>query len=257
MSNQAHGASAPTVFSYQDRQLRVEYDTNGGLLFHVGDLCTILEHSNPSQAVRQHVHEDDLTKREVIDALGRPQMTIFVREPGMWALILGSHAPAARPVKRWVTAEVLPTIRRTGVYADTAQRLTHCTPREIQENLKLAVEAYLKDRTRDEIEQEVQEAKRLLDEALTKVEAGADPLTAVYQDQIYNAWKILWRDATDEYVLNRQRAKLARVSVTFLNRISRTCRREFKENQRHKTALRKDTWWLLCKTRTNCVAKRV
>lgn len=107
-------------FSYQNRPLRIEPDSDGEPLFHVGDLCALLEHSNPSQAVRQHVQEDDLTKREVIDALGRPQMALYVREPGMWSLILGSHAPSAQTVKRWVTSEVLPSIRKTGAYATPA-----------------------------------------------------------------------------------------------------------------------------------------
>lgn len=112
-------ASALTLFafSYQNHPLRVKQDADGEPLFHAGDLCAILGHCNPSQAIRQHVDECDLTKREVIDSLGRTQIANFVREPGMWALILGSHAEYAKPVKRWVTAEVLPSIRKTGSYA--------------------------------------------------------------------------------------------------------------------------------------------
>lgn len=114
MTNSVLPVSAVS-FSYQNRPLRVEQDTNGDPLFHVGDLCAILEHTNPRQAVRQHVDPEDVTKRDTLTAGGK-QETLFVREPGMWSLLLGSHAPAAQPVKRWVTAEVLPVIRKTGRY---------------------------------------------------------------------------------------------------------------------------------------------
>ncbi len=102
--------------SYQNHPLRVEKDAYGAPLFHVGDLCAILGHLNPRQAVRRHVDDDDVTKRDVIDSLGRTQLANFVSEPGMWALILGSETQAAKPVKRWMTAEVLPSIRKTGSY---------------------------------------------------------------------------------------------------------------------------------------------
>lgn len=109
-------ALVPFSFTYKNHPLRVEKDADGEPLFHVGDLCAILGHTNPSQAIRQHVDACDLTKREVIDSLGRIQVANFVTEPGMWALILSSHAENAKPVKRWVTAEVLPAIRKTGSY---------------------------------------------------------------------------------------------------------------------------------------------
>jgi prophage antirepressor-like protein len=64
-----------------------------------------------------HVDEDDLTKREVIDSLGRAQLTNHVNESGLYALILSSTLPSAKVFKRWVTSEVLPAIRKTGKYA--------------------------------------------------------------------------------------------------------------------------------------------
>lgn len=104
------------AFSYQDAPLRVEIDEDGQPLFHAGDLCKILGYANPRDAVRRHAHEGDIVKRDVIDSLGRKQQVNFLREPGMWSLILGSETAAAKPVKRWVTADVLPSIRKTGEY---------------------------------------------------------------------------------------------------------------------------------------------
>ena len=55
-------------------------------------------------------------KRDTPTTSGTQSMN-WVCEPGMWSLLLASHAPNAKPVKRWVTSEVLPSIRKTGSYA--------------------------------------------------------------------------------------------------------------------------------------------
>jgi prophage antirepressor-like protein len=75
----------------------------------------MLGYANPRDAVARHVEEEDVVKRDTLTE-GGTQLATWVREPGMWSLILGSHAPNAKPVKRWVTAEVLPSIRKHGVY---------------------------------------------------------------------------------------------------------------------------------------------
>jgi prophage antirepressor-like protein len=103
------------AFAYQDAPLRVETDTDGEPLFHAGDLCAILGYANPRDAVRRHVDPEDVVKRDTLSA-GGLQETTWVREPGPWSLVLGSETSAAKPVKRWVTAEVLPSIRKTGGY---------------------------------------------------------------------------------------------------------------------------------------------
>jgi len=103
-------------FSYESHVLRVEPDVDGEPIFHANDLCALLGYKNPRDAVRRHVEEDDVVKRDVIDSLGRTQMANWVREPGMWSLILGSETEQAKRIKRWVTSEVLPQIRKTGGY---------------------------------------------------------------------------------------------------------------------------------------------
>jgi prophage antirepressor-like protein len=127
MSNLAQNPSTGlTPFQFQSHTLRVEVDNDGEPVFHAGDLCALLGHTNPSQAITQHVDACDLTKREVTypEAVGKQrksQIENWVREPGMWSFILNSHAPNAKPVKRWVTAEVLPSIRKTGRYELTGR----------------------------------------------------------------------------------------------------------------------------------------
>ena len=104
-------------FDFEGRALRLATDAAGNPWFHAGDVCAALELTNPWKAVADHVDPDDLTKREVIDSLGRTQEANYVNESGLYALIFGSTKEAAKRFKRWVTSEVLPALRRTGSYA--------------------------------------------------------------------------------------------------------------------------------------------
>ena len=65
---------------------------------------------------------DDVARRDVIDSMGRNQVSNFVTEFGLYDLILGSRKKEAKEFKRWVTHEVLPSIRKTGGYYMTITR---------------------------------------------------------------------------------------------------------------------------------------
>jgi prophage antirepressor-like protein len=104
-------------FEFESHALRVNLDAAGQPWFNVIDVCQVLELGNPSQAIKTHVDGDDLQKMEVIDNLGRAQRANHVNEYGLYALILGSTKEAAKRFKRWVTHEVIPSIRKTGSYA--------------------------------------------------------------------------------------------------------------------------------------------
>lgn len=104
-------------FQFDAHAVRVQLDDSGQPWFNANDVCSALEFSNPHKAVADHVDSDDLTKREVIDTLGRQQRANFINESGLYTLILGSTKEAAKRFKRWVTSEVLPAIRKTGSYA--------------------------------------------------------------------------------------------------------------------------------------------
>ena len=106
--------SAIIPFQFDAHAVRVQIDDLGLPWFNANDVCSALEFANPHKAVADHVDADDLTKREVIDSLGRPQRANFINESGLYALILGSTKEAAKRFKRWVTSEVLPAIRKTG-----------------------------------------------------------------------------------------------------------------------------------------------
>lgn len=91
--------------------------TIDGEPYFVGkDVATILGYSNPRDAISKHVDDEDKGVAKC-DTLGGRQEILFINESGLYSLILRSQLPAAKKFKRWVTSEVLPAIRRHGMYA--------------------------------------------------------------------------------------------------------------------------------------------
>ena len=105
------------IFSNEEfGQIRtVEID---GEIYFVGkDVTEILGYSNPRKAIIDHVDEEDKTDGVTIrDSIGREQIPVCINESGLYSLILSSKMPNAKKFKRWVTSEVLPTLRKTGSY---------------------------------------------------------------------------------------------------------------------------------------------
>lgn len=91
------------------------------------DVAAALGYSNPRDALAKHVDDEDKNTVAICDGTpGNPNQTI-INESGLYSLVLSSKLPTARKFKRWVTSEVLPSIRRTGQYSaktsDTDLRL--------------------------------------------------------------------------------------------------------------------------------------
>ena len=86
------------------------------------DVAEILGYERPTKAISDHVYTEDRDAVPIQDSIGRMQNTPVINESGLYSLILSSKLPTAKKFKRWVTAEVLPAIRKTGGYVnDTAQ----------------------------------------------------------------------------------------------------------------------------------------
>lgn len=81
-------------------------------MFCLADVCKALEMSNPTM-VAQRLDDDERTKLD----LGRQGETNFITESGLYAVILRSDKPNAKKFRKWVTSEVLPSIRKTGSYS--------------------------------------------------------------------------------------------------------------------------------------------
>ena len=84
--------------------------------FFVGkEVAEILGYSNPQKALRDHVDEEDKTLNDSFTVNGTKG--VLINESGLYSLILRSQLPKAQKFKRWVTSEILPSIRRHGMYA--------------------------------------------------------------------------------------------------------------------------------------------
>ncbi|TFJ93151.1 phage antirepressor [Lentibacillus salicampi] len=91
-------------------------ENEGEPKFLLKDVCSILEIGNPSQ-VKTRL-EDGVISNEVIqDRLGRQQKATFINEDGLYDVILDSRKKEAKQFRKWITSEVLPSIRKHGAYA--------------------------------------------------------------------------------------------------------------------------------------------
>lgn len=87
------------------------------------DVAESLGYTNTQKAIRDHVDDDDkLTERIVLS--GQNRNVILINESGLYALIMSSKLPTAKLFKRWVTSEVLPSVRKNGGYIAGQEELT-------------------------------------------------------------------------------------------------------------------------------------
>ena len=91
--------------------------------FNLNDVCEILGLKNPRQ-VKTRLKEDGVRLMDIIDNLGRVQKNNFIDESNLYKCIFQSDKPEAEAITEWVTGEVLPAIRKTGMYANQKLLLT-------------------------------------------------------------------------------------------------------------------------------------
>ena len=111
-------------------------------IFCAADICRALGYTNGPKAIKDHCDDGDITKRYTPTSSGVQNMT-FVTESGLYSLIFGSKLERAKQFKHWVTSEVLPSIRKHGMYATEA---TVESMLNDPENAILMLQAYQKER---------------------------------------------------------------------------------------------------------------
>ena len=104
------------IFNFNGQQVRTTM-VDGEPYFVGKDVADILGYAKARNAIANQVDEDDALKWGVMDSLGREQETTIINESGLYSLILSSKLPQAKEFKRWVTSEVLPSIRKHGMWA--------------------------------------------------------------------------------------------------------------------------------------------
>ena len=157
------------------------------------DVAEILGYKNPNEAIQDHVDNDDKfmrstrgsemlklfsTVKNIQDKFGR-QDNWFINESGIYSLVFGSKLPIAKKFKRWVTSEVLPSIRKNGVYSleipKTLPEALRAYADEVEKNAELAKQNY-------KLEHEVVH----LNETINEMKPKAD-----YVDRILSCKKLM------------------------------------------------------------------
>lgn len=98
------------VFNFEQNEVRT-LQVNNQPYFVLTDVCQVLGLTNPSK-VAQRLDEDERSNFK----LGRQGKATIINESGLYAVILRSDKPQAKQFRKWITAEVLPTLRKTGTY---------------------------------------------------------------------------------------------------------------------------------------------
>lgn len=148
------------IFPDTGSEVRTSTDEGSGdPWFVVADVCKVLGIVNATQAANR-LNPDDLCTTEVIDSMGRQQLATATNESGLYDLILDSRKPWARDFRRWIVAEVIPAIRKTGQYV--------AVPKTYAEALRAAADA----------SEQAEQAKAQLAIAAPKVEAFDTYLSA-------------------------------------------------------------------------------
>jgi prophage antirepressor-like protein len=109
------------AFQFQNHPARVIQDEAGNPWWVAKDVCDILGYANPSDTISTLDEDEKNTLRisEGIPSRGNPNVNV-INESGLYTLIIRSNKPEAKPFRKWITAEVLPSIRKTGGYAPEA-----------------------------------------------------------------------------------------------------------------------------------------
>lgn len=102
------------IFNFENNEIRA-LNIDDKPYFVGKDVADILGYANPSKALADHVDEEDKLNNDSLLSLGQ-RGGWLINESGLYSLILSSKMPNAKKFKRWVTSEVLPTIRKHGAY---------------------------------------------------------------------------------------------------------------------------------------------
>lgn len=129
------------IFNYDGNQVRT-VQKGGEPWFVLKDVCEVLGLGSPHK-VFDRLDDDERNLIPVMDARGREQETAAVNESGLYSVILRSDKPEAKPFRKWVTSEVLPSIRRTGGYLAGQEQLS---PEELMARALLVAQKTIADR---------------------------------------------------------------------------------------------------------------
>ncbi len=151
LTQETNSRSLTQVFEYEGHGVRV-VGTPESPLFVVGDVCRVLGIRDASKSILR-LDDDEKSTNYVRTPGGREDM-LCVTESGLYALILNSRKPKARALRRWITREVLPAIRKLGRFA-----VTTSSTEQLQSQARVLVQH---ERRQSELETRIQAMERRL-----------------------------------------------------------------------------------------------
>lgn len=166
------------IFNFNDFELETLVDENKEVWFLASPLAKYLEYKNPAEAIRTNVDKEDIDK---IYIPIKSNTYMFINESGLYSLILRSNKTEAKVFKKWISSEVLPTIRKTGSYLIQPKELSRL------EILTMAIEAEKKvllleskieeDKPKVELANDLLDSTGLTPIKLAAKELGIPPMT--------------------------------------------------------------------------------
>lgn len=112
------------IKSFNNHEVRA-IDINNQIWFIANDIAKALSYSNARDAINRHVDKEDVVKYDTPTTSG-VQSISYLNESGMYSLVLKSKKPESKSFKRWVTSEVLPSIRKNGSYIEVLTPKQQC-----------------------------------------------------------------------------------------------------------------------------------
>lgn len=156
---------------------------DGKIMFVGKDVCDILEYQNGSRDINRHVDEDDRQKIMLFDGT-KENETIVINESGLYSLIFSSRMPNAKKFKRWVTSEVIPSIRKNGYYDMRESKTDSFMIEDPAERARRWAEEY--------------EEKKLLECKVTELKLKADYFDGLVDSKLLTTF----RDAAKEFQMS-------------------------------------------------------
>lgn len=165
------------------------------------DAALILGYSNPQKAIRDHVDEEDRTMNETFTVNGTSPA--LINESGIYSLIIQSKLPNAKKFKRWVTSEVIPSIRQNGGYIMNQDQMT---PEQIVANALIVANNIIEQKNK-----QIEEMKPKAD----FFDSVADSKTAISMNEVAKVLAIKGYGRNNMFEFLRNEKILDRYNVPY------------------------------------------
>ena len=158
--------------------------TGDNIIYCAKDLCNALDMVQAAESALRNLDEDEKLMRKIYTS-GQRRDVLFVTESGMYALIIRSNKPVARKFRKWVTVEVLPSLRKYGIYTTDAAAM---------ERAKKRAETRAKKDLFQEIDRNISTTdKKLIAKQCLTTEYDVNRVLAVDKEDVYMATQLFGR----------------------------------------------------------------